>query len=332
MPEYMYARVLSGVENCALCRVASTQLYHSGDLMPIHPGCDCGVELVPESDRARWKAEKRAELEDLQDQMDEAGLNSSSDQKDLSQLIVTEQHGEYGPTLAWRQHEFTGAKGVRGGGRTPIQTTVVRAPETATPAPATKPVGDPKWMKKTTPKYAQDSLRRQVADLSDDQTNTVSEYVQSGLFDPINRHARGLEASKMDEFFQGSPEEFVPWARQTMDDLDEVLDKTRTEFDLILYRGMDHGAAGGLIKRGQIIQDPGYVSTSLDPKIAAGFGKDVWRIELPAGSRALYVDALGDDVSLGQKEVLLPRDQKFQVVSVVDGGDGVRVINVRLVG
>lgn len=121
MPDYMYARVLSGVENCALCRVASTQLYHSNALMPIHPGCDCGVELVPGSERAAWKAAKRAELEDLQNQIDEVGLNSSSDQRELSRLIVTEQHGEYGPTLAWRQHEFTGKTGVRTPGRIPVE-------------------------------------------------------------------------------------------------------------------------------------------------------------------------------------------------------------------
>src|SRR5690606_35409327 len=41
-----YRRVLSGSENCALCSIASTQRYHVRDLMPIHPGCDCGVEAV----------------------------------------------------------------------------------------------------------------------------------------------------------------------------------------------------------------------------------------------------------------------------------------------
>jgi hypothetical protein len=34
-----YRRVLTGIKTCGLCVVASTQRYHRGDLMPIHPGC-----------------------------------------------------------------------------------------------------------------------------------------------------------------------------------------------------------------------------------------------------------------------------------------------------
>ena len=36
-----YVRVLTGRENCALCFIASTQRYRRGDLLPIHPACDC---------------------------------------------------------------------------------------------------------------------------------------------------------------------------------------------------------------------------------------------------------------------------------------------------
>ena len=40
-----YRRVLTGV-SCDLCRVASTQLYRTGDLMPIHSRCDCRIAPV----------------------------------------------------------------------------------------------------------------------------------------------------------------------------------------------------------------------------------------------------------------------------------------------
>lgn len=48
-----YKRVLSGSENCALCVIASTQRYHVGNLMPIHPGCVPGDSTVsiPAGDR-----------------------------------------------------------------------------------------------------------------------------------------------------------------------------------------------------------------------------------------------------------------------------------------
>lgn len=40
-----YRRVLTGV-SCELCQIASTQRYHSGNLMPLHPACDCSVASV----------------------------------------------------------------------------------------------------------------------------------------------------------------------------------------------------------------------------------------------------------------------------------------------
>lgn len=40
-----YRRVLTG-DSCDLCRVASTQLYRTGDLMPIHTRCDCRIAPV----------------------------------------------------------------------------------------------------------------------------------------------------------------------------------------------------------------------------------------------------------------------------------------------
>lgn len=39
-----WERTLEGEENCALCLAASTVVYSVGDLNPIHPGCDCGIE------------------------------------------------------------------------------------------------------------------------------------------------------------------------------------------------------------------------------------------------------------------------------------------------
>lgn len=39
-----WERTLTGEENCALCMAASTVVYTVGDLNPIHPGCDCGIE------------------------------------------------------------------------------------------------------------------------------------------------------------------------------------------------------------------------------------------------------------------------------------------------
>ena len=39
-----YYRVPSPGSSCDFCVLISTALYHSEDLMPVHPGCTCSVE------------------------------------------------------------------------------------------------------------------------------------------------------------------------------------------------------------------------------------------------------------------------------------------------
>lgn len=41
-----FMRTLTGRENCAMCTIASTQRYHRGDLLPIHPGCVPGDSVI----------------------------------------------------------------------------------------------------------------------------------------------------------------------------------------------------------------------------------------------------------------------------------------------
>lgn len=117
-----FMRTLSGRENCALCVIASTQRYHRGDLMPIHPGCDCGVDRLPAGvDPSEQVINPR--LLDLThgaiaDKLGDSdrgarflGLGKLGSDgnpiSDYTDLIVTRTHGEYGPTLAWRGDTFT---------------------------------------------------------------------------------------------------------------------------------------------------------------------------------------------------------------------------------
>lgn len=99
-----YRRVLTGRENCALCVVASTQRYHRGDLMPIHPGCDCGVQPLPPGLAASQVID-----EDLLEQVhqiteDRLGASDRGGRTpDYRKLLTVSEHGEYGPTLSWAQ-------------------------------------------------------------------------------------------------------------------------------------------------------------------------------------------------------------------------------------
>lgn len=119
-----FERSLTGNENCAFCVIASTQRYHKGDLMPLHPGCDCGVKpLKTASDPGQVISpellERTHELIDAKlNQYDRGardlgiGKVSSSSQplSDFTELIIVREHGELGPILGWRSDKFTSAE------------------------------------------------------------------------------------------------------------------------------------------------------------------------------------------------------------------------------
>lgn len=99
-----YRRVLTGRENCALCVVASTQRYYRGDLLPIHPGCDCDVQPLPPGLTVNQVID-----EDLLEQVhqitaDRLGVSDRGGRTpDYRKLLTVSEHGEYGPTLSWAQ-------------------------------------------------------------------------------------------------------------------------------------------------------------------------------------------------------------------------------------
>ncbi len=105
-----FRRVLNGPGDCALCVVASTQRYHAGDLLPIHPGCNCtvaplgpgeGVDQVIDPDLLE---RVHAQVEAMTGEVDRGARAP-----DYRKLMVVREHGEIGPVLTWKQHEFTSA-------------------------------------------------------------------------------------------------------------------------------------------------------------------------------------------------------------------------------
>lgn len=99
-----YRRVLTGSENCDLCRLASTNTYSRADLMPIHSHCDCTVEPVREEGTF---------------DVDLAGLALTAarsqqllDGASPTSLVATRDHGELGPVLVWSSDHFTGPSDV----------------------------------------------------------------------------------------------------------------------------------------------------------------------------------------------------------------------------
>ena len=107
-----YRRTTDG-DSCALCALASTQRYRVGDLLPIHPGCGCGVDALPDAtDPGQVLDPDRVEQIHavVADQLGIADRGGRA--VDYRKLVLVQDHGEYGPTLTLRAHRFTGPDGL----------------------------------------------------------------------------------------------------------------------------------------------------------------------------------------------------------------------------
>jgi hypothetical protein len=110
-----FRRVLRGAQSCNLCVVASTQRYKRGDLLPIHPGCDCGVEDLPGDADPGQVIDEQLLTQAHQSILDSYGAFDGSARgipgteiryQDVA--VAVNDHGELGPVLGvWGQH-FTG--------------------------------------------------------------------------------------------------------------------------------------------------------------------------------------------------------------------------------
>lgn len=118
-----FRRQLTGSEDCALCVIASTQRYTRGNLMPIHPACDC--DCVPDAsgsdpgqvldpgllELTHAEIDKRLGLSDRGARDLGIGKTTSAGKpiSDYTDLTVVNEHSELGPTLGWRSDKFTSA-------------------------------------------------------------------------------------------------------------------------------------------------------------------------------------------------------------------------------
>lgn len=115
-----YRRVLTGTENCALCYVASTQRYTKSDLLPIHPGCDCGEMPIygtqdPGQVLDQYNLDKAHEMVQERFGVSDRGARAPIDYRD----IKIQEHGELGPLLSIRGQKFTNQGDLKVGPRLP---------------------------------------------------------------------------------------------------------------------------------------------------------------------------------------------------------------------
>jgi hypothetical protein len=92
-----YRRVLKG-RSCGRCTAAASQRYHRKNLLPIHTRCDCGVEPIY-GDRDPGQV------------IDVKTLPGDEDDTRPGEVAV-HHHGEVGPVLTEKGHDFTGPAAV----------------------------------------------------------------------------------------------------------------------------------------------------------------------------------------------------------------------------
>jgi hypothetical protein len=141
-----YMRVTTSENPCDLCLIASTQIYYTDDLMPIHAGtCMCDVEPIPhdwaqqqlddllpddetldnsegddewqgheekrlahnEAERNRIR-EKRRLPEDERNQI--LADHKAARAKRARDRLTINDHSELGPVLSWKGQHFTDAR------------------------------------------------------------------------------------------------------------------------------------------------------------------------------------------------------------------------------
>lgn len=106
-----YARVTGG-NACWLCEIAATQVYYTEDLLPIHPGCNCSVQPIPEGGEAEirqgFTPEEILKHSDEQVRRMLGLVEDGAPLSDYQDLVAVREHGEIGPMLTWKHQSFTG--------------------------------------------------------------------------------------------------------------------------------------------------------------------------------------------------------------------------------
>lgn len=106
-----FRRVLTGRESCGMCVIASTQRYRVENLMPIHPGCDCGVEALEpgvEHPQVLDKETLEAAHDAIADRFGMKAADRGGRALDYRKVLLVREHGELGPVLTVKRHLFTG--------------------------------------------------------------------------------------------------------------------------------------------------------------------------------------------------------------------------------
>ena len=129
----------------------------------------------------------------------------------------------------------------------------------------------------------------------------------------VNRYILGAAYSMNNGLRGGKSLDSVPYAR----DIQNAISKSSTSKDVTVFRGgvSDSGAIPDNVQVGDVVEDRGFVSTSMTELTAKNFGdgSDPVEIHVPAGSNAI-------GCATSEQEVLLGSGSQFRIDSMPPHG------------
>lgn len=144
---------------------------------------------------------------------------------------------------------------------------------------------------------------------------------------PINHL---LRKGKLPDYYETSYKEKC---HHLIDNLKQVTSH-KTPEDHVVYRGFGHGVKLTMLKRGNVLHDKGFTSTSMNPATAGSFaredkyGNHMAKIHVPKGTKGHYIGG-------GEQELILHPGTKFKVQGhshVPDGGGGhIHLVHMKVV-
>ena len=284
-----YIRTLTGMENCALCYVASTQRYTRGELMPIHPGCDCGeMPIYGTQDPGQVINELRLDATH-QSVATRFGVSDAGAREIDYRAIKITEHGEMGPMLTVRGQASQSAGDVGelfGKGRI---------------------IGELSQPEKV-------SIRN--------YTSTSYATINSGLRNNWDPNFRNIPDDL--ETIERFKEEIVNLDRamETSYLAEDLTLYRGARFPELSRRNLSIENAEKLV--GQTIEDKAFVSTSLKREYAdLGFGESPedqigFIIKAPKGTHGIDINGVKLSNYTAEEEILLNRDLKFRINKVYD--------------
>jgi ADP-ribose pyrophosphatase YjhB (NUDIX family) len=177
------------------------------------------------------------------------------------------------------------------------------------------------WMRRFA--SGEESLPQPV---SGQEARTMFTDAQDG-FDIYPEEQQALETyagdagRTLDEHLR-SGKDFTSPERQTVKHLDSVLGATKTPENSYVYMGADAAPNEGMV--GKAFSMKSYIRAHSD--IANTVGNSRVRLLVPGGGRMLHLD----EAPKGQPDMILPRDQRMQIVGLRTDPDGKKTLDAIL--